>query len=182
MSRLVTAVGLIVLLCVPMAWWRGGTSADVVALITPSGNLHALGVHRGHVLMLLTDVAVRPPRNGGAVVLSSPAIAFDHMVETLQGADESSVNALGVRITRGDAPIRGLAPAGWRTLVVLPPWVPCLVAAGMIVAPAMRRRHPRGHCRTCGYDLRGSRARCPECGTAMDVERASADRAALAVR
>ena len=181
MSRLVTALGLVVLLLVPVGWWRGGTRTDGAALVTPSGKLHALGVHRGHVLVLMTDVAARAPGEGGTVVLSSAALAIDHMVETLQRNDESLVDALGVRVTSGDTAIRGLAPGGARTLVILPPWVPCLVAAGMILAPAMHRprRHAPGHCRTCGYDLRGSRERCPECGTAMDVDNASADCAGI---
>jgi hypothetical protein len=87
------------------------------------------------------------------------------------------VDALGVRVTSRDRAIRGLAHAGGRMLVTLPPWVPCPVAAAMILAPTMkRRRHAPGQCRTCGYDLRGSRERCPECGTMTDIDNAVADR------
>jgi len=56
---------------------------------------------------------------------------------------------------------------GWT--VSAPAWGVVLVAG---ILPAVwlyrmtRRRHPPGHCRRCGYDLRGGGDRCPECGTA----------------
>jgi hypothetical protein len=57
-----------------------------------------------------------------------------------------------------------------RRALYLPHW---LLAAVLAVLPAAwarrawRRRGARrpGHCRTCGYDLRASPDRCPECGT-----------------
>lgn len=51
----------------------------------------------------------------------------------------------------------------WAVFVALSVW-PTLV-----VYSWYRQRHPPGHCRACGYDLRGSKgsATCPECGEAI---------------
>jgi hypothetical protein len=62
------------------------------------------------------------------------------------------------------------APVRYRLLGV-PLWV---IAAPFAVLPAvsagawLRRRHRvvRGLCLTCGFDLRATPQRCPECGTA----------------
>jgi hypothetical protein len=52
--------------------------------------------------------------------------------------------------------------------------VPCWIVAALLSGlPAVwvvsllrnRSRRQAGHCRRCGYDLRASRDRCPECGT-----------------
>ena len=53
---------------------------------------------------------------------------------------------------------------------VLPLWIPLLVFATLssyLLRPIHRRRKRRklGLCVKCGYDLRASKDRCPECGT-----------------
>ena len=50
----------------------------------------------------------------------------------------------------------------------------CALASGLLtVLPVLRRRKRarRGQCLHCGYDLRGSTERCPECGTEFDADR-----------
>jgi hypothetical protein len=64
--------------------------------------------------------------------------------------------------------LTGRVYAAW----VIPYWaptllvsIPALVAARRLVRRYVRRR--RGLCRECGYDLRASGERCPECGAGV---------------
>lgn len=51
----------------------------------------------------------------------------------------------------------------YQTDIAVPLWAICLPLAGMSIL-TMRRRET-GRCAKCGYDLRATPDRCPECGT-----------------
>ncbi len=54
----------------------------------------------------------------------------------------------------------------------LPFWLltPCCVIPTGVLFYLDRKRPPRGHCRSCGYNLTGNTSgRCPECGSAVEA-------------
>ena len=55
-------------------------------------------------------------------------------------------------------------------LLPLLPFLPSYVLA-VFRACRRRRRRLRGLCLNCGYDIRGSACRCPECGCATEISR-----------
>jgi hypothetical protein len=63
--------------------------------------------------------------------------------------------------------VAGVRIAYW-ALAVLFAIFPVVLVASPIVRRWRRWRHPPGTCIRCGYDLRASKDRCPECGTLIE--------------
>lgn len=70
----------------------------------------------------------------------------------------------------GDDVLHGGKPFfGTATIVAIADWLPAaplMAIVGVQLIARLRRGRPArvGHCRACGYDLRASPDRCPECG------------------
>jgi len=69
---------------------------------------------------------------------------------------------------------------GWH-YVHLPLWMPTAVFGlwfafcRPLTSYRRRKRKKLGLCAKCGYDLRGSKKRCPECGTRFETPKLDAD-------
>ena len=60
-----------------------------------------------------------------------------------------------------------------KAFVVIPYWLPFTLLAVLPFVRWRSRRRARkapGHCASCGYDLRASKDRCPECGAPIPAE------------
>src|SRR5262245_55593305 len=94
--------------------------------------------------------------------------------------NKSGFFALGLGFARADQlmpPIaNSLAPGTFGYGIVLPYWLLCAACAIWPVARSYRQhkleveqdRHLQGLCPKCGYDLRATPDRCPECGRTAD--------------
>jgi len=84
------------------------------------------------------------------------------------GDSNAGITGFMCRIDRTEAFESGL-PRNFA--IVLPLWIPALAFGAFPVALASRRLHSRikkraRACAGCGYDLRATPERCPECGAA----------------
>ena len=66
-------------------------------------------------------------------------------------------------------------PAGGEHVFIFPLWFPAALTAAMPALLGRRllrsaRRERLGRCQSCGYDLRASKDRCPECGSIIAAQ------------
>jgi hypothetical protein len=72
-----------------------------------------------------------------------------------------------------DVFVEGASAPAWFVMLFL-----CILPAAWLVQRLRRRKFPPGFCRACGYDLRATPGRCPECG-AVSEENAGTEKSAI---
>ena len=170
--------GASLLLCLGTAglWVRSYVVSDGASYVGQPTGLYAWS-ERGRLgLSVNSSASSRPSRSPGwqvnhwppgvlSTVRVDPGLRWDHH---LLGFAWSA--------TRGGTTPRVLiGPGSWRTTTFWPGWtvgvphVAVVLASGaagvwLVRRLAVSRRRGLGQCVTCGYDLRATPGRCPECG------------------
>jgi hypothetical protein len=126
------------------SWERGPVAASDIALMMFTGSRNSvLGVEmrRGSAAFAVRR-AGEPPNH---YFWDEFQTIFD------PGRPRVSVRFLGI---------------GYPTLAIATSALPALFLGRIARRQWRQRRNRPGRCRSCGYDLRATPARCPECGTA----------------
>jgi hypothetical protein len=178
-GRLMFATACLPCVVVAVLWVRGQFVGDrvvwhgdhaVLLLATSRGGM-AIGVDTG-------DRSTFPRPNGRLSYEPGKPDAFASEMIAVFAFNVDSGDMLHYGNSVGVAWFRYAPRSGNYSVKRLsaPMWLIALVAA---VPPAAwwtlsalrrsrrRRRQARGHCCNCGYDLRSSSGRCPECGTSL---------------
>ena len=165
-SNLLTIISLALLLATTILGVRSRRSADVCGLFLRGSAIQGIATHHGKCLLLFTNIGVESP---SAVQIASTNVdEFEPRHEDLLAALKFNRTRFGCAfgISQADAFHIG---GGKFVLIEFPIWlwsVPgtCFLMAWLRGARDRRRRKTAGLCRICGYDIRATPNRCPECG------------------
>jgi hypothetical protein len=160
------AVSLLLCVATVMLWFRSSTRRDAAILLRPDC-FGFIASQRGRV-----TVAYARGDFGFEAGFQSLSMRFDDerglfgdmtsQTSMRESGEEPDFELFGMEFSHST---KGLSHGFWCIphgfLVLLTAMPPALAALRL-------RRRKRGCCPTCGYDLRATPDRCPECGTALD--------------
>jgi hypothetical protein len=170
-AALLTAFsGLLLIATIPLwvhSYWR----ADVAALFIHQGRVQAAASFSGKVHFFFSDLPMGDERAWTIDASTGTHDEFLGIRDRLFDTPAFDRGSLGFRLLKG-APNSLWAPADY-WIIVLPHWSLTILFAILPITwlrhrLRLRRRAKRRQCRHCGYDLRFSSDRCPECGEPIE--------------
>lgn len=193
LANLLTVLSAVLCVATAAMWVRGTRAVDVVrwaptrrAADAPGARHHYFHLTFGVGAVRFLHVSLhgtygRPPKPGFR--FHSPAIspADQRSYFGLMAQADAKYELLGFACVSG----RLKARVHRARMIAVPFWFLTLATAAapaLRVRTMLRRRHRRraGLCAACGYDLRGSPDRCPECGAAPAAQQQAASGVAAA--
>jgi hypothetical protein len=151
-----------------LAWWRSYRTQPVLIFYANNGNISSLSSIYGSTEWVFSSISA-----GKAVSWSSDfqwdggLDFYNEFFDDGHGSPHLGFVA-AVRSWAWDTS----GTRGKAIVIVIPYWFWCSLAAIspiMAVRRLIKRRRPKpGLCAVCGYDLRATPNRCPECGTISD--------------
>jgi hypothetical protein len=168
LSAALILASFIVALAVGIGWARSYGLADTVAIVGPGGRpLLLLAVAKGSVFVLTDTARVSGLPFGSIHWWPMPLQTVADSIASF--SDEAKRHWQGRGFSAGFGVSLWNAPRGHFAFASAPAWLIFPLAVIFPVRWSARqfrsqRRIRRGQCLKCGYDLRASTERCPECG------------------
>jgi hypothetical protein len=157
-----------------LLWARSRRHVDTILFFTPAGNVQLLGSSDGFVFLLLSSISAGRERGLSLRYDGDDPADLDDARSRITTAAAFSHDLLGFGVMAGRAEdLASHLPGDWCVLHA-PHWFLMAIAGatGVVVVMPRVRRHRRiakGLCPSCGYDIRASPQRCPECGAQFAV-------------
>jgi hypothetical protein len=150
-------------------WSRSHTHTDVLALFLHDGKAQLLAADRGRAILLTTNISFGSSRSYTYDYLTGPNADFDEQRQTLYEKPPVPEHIAGVWIGRSHEDVFNALPNSRFRMISVPFWQ-VAIAIGVPLLLGLRTFWKRrfwgapGCCSACGYDIRYSSGRCPECG------------------
>jgi hypothetical protein len=179
-------IALAVLTCV--LWWRSKSKIDdMVLFVGPDGRAQVMASGRGRVCIALTNIPFGRERAWTAMCNSTPGelpgVVTDGLdvtrIQIYPPADPAKVATggspfgdgyLGFTFATSRSDVFADHAGSQLVYALIPHWAVAIPLVFWVLhrlfgpAAERQRRLRKGQCVHCGYDLRASAERCPECG------------------
>lgn len=160
-----------------VVWIRSYWRDDLLLMFVPSDFLQAVSSRRGSMEWMISSIQAGPDAAWSIrLETMSAKTKWINSVLDLAGIDPAKIRfrSLGFGVVAAGPQTLGLRDSA-ALILIMPHWAPVAVLSILILRKVNRARRKQllleqGHCRKCGYDLRASPERCPECGTPVSSE------------